>query len=99
MFSFNKWSTLNLIIIPATKSMVSLQVERNRCVLQLEPLTFSGACLGFSTEINGIKGHSVQLLEWHSFPRQRQIPSPLKQTNYCTECQKLELPQFQFKTD
>lgn len=81
MFSFNKWSALNLITIPATKSMVSLQVERNRCVLQLEPLTFSEAYPCFSTEINGIKGHSAQLLEWHSFPRQRQIPPPLKQTN------------------
>lgn len=52
-----------------------------------------------STEINETKGHSVQLFEWHRFPRQRQILSPQSKLIYCTECQKLELPQFQLKTD
>lgn len=71
MFSFNKWSALNLIIIPATESAVPLQAERSGCVLQLEPLTSSEAYPCFSAEINGIQGHSVQLFEWHSFPRQK----------------------------
>jgi hypothetical protein len=57
-------------------------IGKNQCMLQLESLTFSGACLGFSIEINGIKGHFVKMFEYNNLvPRQKQIPFLSKATN------------------
>lgn len=96
-FSCNKWSALNLIIFFATKSMgafATRKKKKNQCVLQLESLTFSEACLCFSIEINGIKGHVVKMFEYNIlFPRQRQIPFLFRAINLLyIECQKLKLP-------
>lgn len=74
-FSCNKWLALNLIIFFATKTMGAFAARKNPCVLQLESLTFSEACLCFSIEINGMKGHIVKMFECNNLsPRQRQIP-------------------------
>lgn len=82
-FSFNKWTALNLIIFFPTKSMGAFATrEKNPCALQLESLTFSEACLCFSTEINGLKGHVVKMFDYNNlFPRPRQIPFLFKVNN------------------
>lgn len=92
-FSCNKWSALNLIIFFATKSMgASATGGKSQCVFQLESLTFSEACLCFSIEINGLKGHVVKMFEYNILvPRQRQIPFLFEVINLLyLECQKFK---------
>lgn len=73
------------------KAWAPLQLEKNWCVLQLESLTFSEACLCFSIEINGIKGHGVKMLEYNNlFPRLRQIPLLFKVTNLLYRMSKIK---------
>lgn len=77
-----------------------LLCNKKLCTLVCAPiksLPFSEACLRFSVEINGIKGHLVKMFEYDNlFARQRQIPFLFKTTNLLHRMSKIKITPIAF---